>query len=515
MRNIGARRSGGPRPSARARGLRADRVLLRRAPPPRATPRAGISAHIDSGKTTLTERILFFTGRIGSIHEVRGKDGVGAKMDFMELEREKGITIQSAATHCQWKEHAINIIDTPGHVDFTIEVERALRVLDGAVLVLCSVAGVQSQSITVSRQMGRYGVPRIAFVNKCDRAGANPFNVIGQLREKLHYNAAALQIPIGLENDHAGVVDLVEMNAVLFGTDELALPRVEAIPAGLKAQAEAKRAELIERVAEVDEELAELFLLGELIGAEPLRAAIRRATLALQFVPVMMGSAYKNKGVHTLLDGVVAYLPNPSEVKNKALDLAAGEAEVLLQCDPAKPLCGLAFKLEEGKYGQLTYLRIYQVRVLVMLRARLGPHLALPGQMGARALSPANPHPPCSHPACCPAPASPDPTHSARTRPAARCHSAAAVASHRLTSAPPLRRPQFEEYVSVGSFNSRTGRFTPEVLAGDKYWDAKGLPPDRAGRQMAHYFDEESWQQQMNARKAASKVRPARGAGGR
>src|SRR5210317_1361169 len=201
----------------------------------------GISAHIDSGKTTLTERILFYTKRIHAIHEVRGKDGVGAKMDSMELEKERGITIQSAATYCQWKGHAINIIDTPGHVDFTIEVERALRVLDGAILVLCGVAGVQSQSITVDRQMKRYNVPRIAFINKLDRTGSNPFRVIKDLRDKLRHNAVAVQIPIGLENDLEGVVDLITMKAYYFDGDNGENVREEAIPENLQAQAEEYR----------------------------------------------------------------------------------------------------------------------------------------------------------------------------------------------------------------------------------------------------------------------------------
>ena len=181
------------------------------------TRNIGISAHIDSGKTTLTERILYYTQRIHAIHDVKGKDGVGAKMDFMELEKERGITIQSAATYCQWKDHSINIIDTPGHVDFTIEVERALRVLDGAVLVLCAVGGVQSQSVTVDRQMARYRVPRVAFINKCDRTGADPIRVVHQLREKLNHNAVFLQLPLGLESNHQGVIDLITMKALRFG----------------------------------------------------------------------------------------------------------------------------------------------------------------------------------------------------------------------------------------------------------------------------------------------------------
>jgi len=326
----------------------------------RALRNIGISAHIDSGKTTLTERILYYTGRIGAIHEVRGKDGVGAKMDFMDLEREKGITIQSAATHCNWGDHEINIIDTPGHVDFTIEVERALRVLDGAILVLCSVAGVQSQSITVDRQMRRYEVPRLAFINKLDREGANPDAVIEQLRSKLRLNAAAIQAPIGLSEEHSGVVDLVEWQALLFGGANGEDRRVIEVPAALEEAARAKRAEMLERLADVDEEIAEFYLAEEEPPVKVLRAAIRRATLARTFTPVLMGSAFKNKGVHPLLDAVVHYLPAPTEVENTALDLAAEEAPVILSGSDKDAFVGLAFKLEEGRFGQLTYMRIYQ-----------------------------------------------------------------------------------------------------------------------------------------------------------
>jgi elongation factor G len=320
----------------------------------------GISAHIDSGKTTLTERILFYTGRIHAIHEVRGKDGVGAKMDSMDLEREKGITIQSAATFCQWKDTHINIIDTPGHVDFTIEVERALRVLDGAILVLCSVGGVQSQSITVDRQMRRYDVPRVAFVNKLDRAGADPFKVLNQLRDKLKLNAAAVQIPIGLEENLEGLVDVVDMKAYKFeGVSGEEVVEV-AIPGGdVLKQAEAVRAELVERVAEVDDELGEAFLEDADITADKLRAAIRRAALALKFVPLFMGSAFKNKGVQLLLDGVSDYLPCPIDIDNTALDLSRDEEKLILPCSRLGPLVALAFKLEEGRFGQLTYVRVY------------------------------------------------------------------------------------------------------------------------------------------------------------
>ncbi|KAJ0972896.1 hypothetical protein J5N97_020855 [Dioscorea zingiberensis] len=320
----------------------------------------GISAHIDSGKTTLTERVLFYTGRIHEIHEVRGRDGVGAKMDSMDLEREKGITIQSAATYCTWSGYQINIIDTPGHVDFTIEVERALRVLDGAILVLCSVGGVQSQSITVDRQMRRYEVPRLAFINKLDRMGADPWKVLNQARSKLRPHSAAVQIPIGLEEEFQGLVDLVELKAYYFhgpnGEDVVA----SDIPSNIESLVAEKRRELIEVVSEVDDQLAETFLNDEPISSRDLKMAIRRATIARKFVPVYMGSAFKNKGVQPLLDGVLDYLPCPTEVENHALDQNNSEEKVLLSGTPAGPLVALAFKLEEGRFGQLTYLRIYE-----------------------------------------------------------------------------------------------------------------------------------------------------------
>jgi elongation factor G len=323
----------------------------------------GISAHIDSGKTTLTERILFYTGRIHEIHEVRGKDGVGAKMDSMDLEREKGITIQSAATFCLWKDININIIDTPGHVDFTIEVERALRVLDGAILVLCSVSGVQSQSITVDRQMRRYKVPRIAFVNKMDRAGANYARVAAQLKEKLNHHPVMLQIPIGAEDRFQGIVDPIVGKAYYFDGENGELVREEEIPAELVQQAKQARHDIIEGVANVDDHLAELFIADKPVSDEELKAAIRRATLALKMTPVMCGSAYKNKGVQLLLDAVRDYLPNPAEVVNEGLDQKNNEAKLVLESNPDKPFVGLAFKLEDGRYGQLTYIRIYQGRI--------------------------------------------------------------------------------------------------------------------------------------------------------
>ncbi|MCB9777168.1 MAG: elongation factor G [Alphaproteobacteria bacterium] len=326
----------------------------------------GISAHIDSGKTTLTERILFYTKRIHKVHEVRGKDGVGATMDSMELERERGITIASAATYCSWNDHHVNIIDTPGHVDFTIEVERALRVLDGAVLVLCSVAGVQSQSITVDRQMKRYNVPRIAFVNKCDRSGANPARVCDQLRDKLGHNSVMMQIPIGLEADHTGVVDLVTMKAYYNEGEKGETVREAEIPAELLEEAQSFREEMLDDVSMFSDDLTEAILMEE-VTEELIHAAIRKATLSLQLTPVLCGSAYKNKGVQKLLDAVINWLPNPTEVENEAIDLeksdGANEVRYVLPCDGGGPLSALAFKLEDGRYGQLTYLRLYSGKI--------------------------------------------------------------------------------------------------------------------------------------------------------
>ena len=319
----------------------------------------GISAHIDSGKTTLTERILFYCQRIHAIHEVRGKDGVGATMDSMELERERGITIQSASTNVTWKDTVINIIDTPGHVDFTIEVERALRVLDGAVLVLDSVGGVQSQTLTVDRQLSRYNVPFIAYVNKCDRTGANPVRVRDQVAEKLGHNAVLMQLPIGLEDKFRGIVDLVAMKAYYYDGDYGENIRVEEIPADMKEMADGYREKLLDAATMFSDELAEAYLEGD-VDQDMLIAAIRKGTISRQLVPVYLGSAYKNKGVQTLLDGVVRYLPHPTETPYTALDLDNDEAPVALKSDPGLPAVALAFKLEEGQYGQLTYMRIYQ-----------------------------------------------------------------------------------------------------------------------------------------------------------
>jgi len=319
----------------------------------------GISAHIDSGKTTLTERILYYTKRIFAVHEVKGKDGIGAKMDSMELEKERGITISSAATYCEWKNHRINIIDTPGHVDFTIEVERSLRVLDGSILVLCAVGGVQSQSITVDRQMNRHKVPRVAFINKCDRSGADPYRVVEQLSQRLNHNAVLLQMPIGLEGDFQGVIDLVSMKAISFeGPYGEEIKTGEILP-HLLEEAISKREDLLDAASMFSDELMEA-ILKDNVSAELIRKAIRRGTLLRQLTPVLMGSAYKNIGIQLVLDAITEYLPSPVEVENVALDMDQEGKAVTLSSSLDDPLVTLAFKPEVTPYGQLTYLRIYQ-----------------------------------------------------------------------------------------------------------------------------------------------------------
>ena len=317
----------------------------------------GISAHIDSGKTTLTERILYYAGKIHSVKEVRGE---GATMDHMELEKERGITITSAATTVQWVDQKVNIIDTPGHVDFTVEVERSLRVLDGAVLVLCAVAGVQSQSITVDRQMKRYNIPRLAFINKMDRTGANPQNVIAQLESKLGLTAIPLQIQIGSESGFEGIVDLISREALYFegtkGDEVLRKP----IPDDLKDAAERARQGMLEALSMVSDEVMTLLLEEEEVPIALIHKTIREATVASQVCPVLIGSAYKNKGVQPLLDAIAAYLPSPLDREVFAKDNDNGMAEMPLAADPDAPLVGMAFKLVEEPFGQVTYMRLYQ-----------------------------------------------------------------------------------------------------------------------------------------------------------
>ena len=317
----------------------------------------GISAHIDSGKTTLTERMLYYTGRTHVIKEVKGE---GAVMDHMELEKERGITITSAATTVQWDDKTINIIDTPGHVDFTVEVERSLRVLDGAVLVLCAVAGVQSQSITVDRQMKRYAVPRIAFINKMDRTGANPANVIQQLETKLNLTAIPLQLPIGAESNFQGVIDLIERQAIFFDGDNGEDVRTEPVPADLVEATERARQGMLEALSMVSDEIMELLLEEVDVPLDLIYKTIRAGTIAQQLCPVMVGSAYRNKGVQPLLDAICRYLPTPLDREIFAKDNNNGMAEIPLSADPDAPLVAMAFKLVEESFGQVTYMRIYQ-----------------------------------------------------------------------------------------------------------------------------------------------------------
>jgi elongation factor G len=339
------------------------------------TRNIGISAHIDSGKTTLTERILYYCGEIHKIEDVRG-GGDGATMDHMELEKEKGITITSAATTVWWKglegkgttfatgidkDTRVNIIDTPGHVDFTVEVERSLRVLDGAILVLCSVSGVQSQSITVDRQMKRYRVPRLAFMNKMDRMGADPFKGRQALREKLNHNAVLMQIPIGAEENFTGVVDLITKKAFYFDGDNGEKVRVEECPAELVDQMEEVRGEMIDAIAEFDDEIMEKYLEGEEPTEEELHKCVKAGVNSLELTPVYMGSAFKNKGVQTLLEAVTRYLPSPLECEKPSAksETKEGEESITLEPDPAKNLVMMAFKITDEQFGQLTYTRIY------------------------------------------------------------------------------------------------------------------------------------------------------------
>lgn len=334
--------------------------------------------------------MLFYTGRIKAIHEVRGRDSVGAKMDSMDLEREKGITIQSASTFCDWlknengkdEKYHINLIDTPGHIDFTIEVERALRVLDGGVMILCAVSGVQSQTITVDRQMRRYNIPRISFINKMDRMGANPFRAVDQINQKLKIYAAAVQTPMGYEDEFEGVIDLIRMKAIYQeGSQGENIVEKDEIPEKYRAVAEERRSKLVETLADVDDEIAELFLDEKEPSQLQIKNAIRRATISLKFTPVFMGSALSNKGVQAVLDGVCDYLPNPSEVNNLALDQRRNEAQVKLVPYNDLPFVGLAFKLEESQFGQLTYIRVYQGTLrkgLIVYNARGSQKIKIP-----------------------------------------------------------------------------------------------------------------------------------------
>jgi len=343
------------------------------------TRNIGISAHIDSGKTTLTERILFYTGRIHKIEEVRG-GGDGATMDHMELEKEKGITITSAATSVAWKDHKINIIDTPGHVDFTVEVERSLRVLDGAILVLCGVAGVQSQSITVDRQMKRYEVPRLAFINKLDRTGANPDKVVKDLRDKLSLNAVAFQIPIGIEADLQGSIDLFTRKAYFNKGQNGETVEEGEMPAEYVDHVEEKRTEMLEAVSMFDDEIMEALLEGEEPSAEKFHSTVRKAVIANELVPVYMGSAFKNRGVQLMLDAVTRYLPSPLDVTNKAKKVGAEDETVLLKPDASLPLVSMAFKITDESFGQLTYTRIYQGTLrkgMTMVNTRTGKRIRL------------------------------------------------------------------------------------------------------------------------------------------
>ncbi len=321
----------------------------------------GISAHIDSGKTTLSERILFYSGRIHRMQEVHsGKGDGGATMDFMELERERGITITSAATQVQWKNNTINLIDTPGHVDFTVEVERSLRVLDGAIMVLCSVGGVQSQSVTVDRQMKRYRVPRIAFINKMDRTGADPRRVRQELAEKLGLNPVAIQLNMGAGDNFIGVIDLVTMEALTFAgsNGENVIPG--EIPQEYLEPARKARRDMLEALSMFNDELMELLLEEKPVTENLIRATIREATLNRDIVPVMMGSAFKNKGIQPLLNAVCHYLPSPLDRTNFARDHDNEGAETPLVCDPEAPLVAMAFKITDESFGQLSYVRVYQ-----------------------------------------------------------------------------------------------------------------------------------------------------------
>ena len=322
----------------------------------------GISAHIDSGKTTLSERILYYAGRIHRMQEVRG-EGSGATMDFMELEKERGITITSAATQVDWNDKCINLIDTPGHVDFTVEVERSLRVLDGAVMVLCSVGGVQSQSFTVDQQMKRYRVPRIAFINKMDRTGADPESVCRDMREKLGLNVVPLQIHMGEGETFQGVIDLVTMESVTFEGDNGEKIVRAPIFSDYTEVAQAARHEMLEALSMFNDTMMEMLLDDQKIPQQMIRDTIREATINRDIVPLMMGTAFKNKGVQLLMDAVCQYLPSPLDRSAFARDHDNDGAETPLASDPDAPTVAMAFKITDESFGQLTYTRVYQGRI--------------------------------------------------------------------------------------------------------------------------------------------------------
>src|SRR5713226_8303755 len=318
----------------------------------------GIVAHIDAGKTTTTERILFYTGRVHRIGEV---DEGSATMDWMVQERERGITITSAATTCIWRDHRIDIIDTPGHVDFTVEVERSLRVLDGAVVILSAVEGVQPQSETVWRQADRYRVPRILYVNKMDRTGADFLRTVGLVRERLGANAVPVQLPVGAEDGFQGVVDLVRMKSVLYLDDLGTRSDETAIPPEMRDQAEQWREKLVEAVAEMDDELTAKYLDGHTVSEEDITRGLRLGTLLYKLVPVLAGSSFRNKGVQPLLDGVVDYLPSPLDIHAvEGRDPTKQGAPVQRRPDPNGSFAALAFKIVTDPYvGKLTYFRVY------------------------------------------------------------------------------------------------------------------------------------------------------------
>jgi elongation factor G len=322
----------------------------------------GVSAHIDSGKTTLSERVLFYTGRIHRMAEVRGNDG-GATMDHMDQERERGITITSAATSVHWKGHTVNLIDTAGHVDFTVEVERSLRVLDGAVLVLCAVGGVQAQTMTVDRQMKRYHVARLAFINKMDRTGAEPLRVVKELNERLGANAFLMQLPMGAGETFVGVIDLVRMQSLYFDGADGEKVRVEEIPAEFVKDAESHRQQMLEALAMYSDELMELLLSEESISEELINEVARKACIQQGATPVFLGTAFRNKGVQPLLDAILQYLPSPLDREIRASDVADPDTKIQLHADPEKPFVGMAFKIMDDPFGQLTFMRIYQGRI--------------------------------------------------------------------------------------------------------------------------------------------------------